>query len=190
MKTDNTYNFYKYRKISLFLIIGFSISQILNLADIDILEIITVNLFLKTGLNFKKIMNIIIFIASLYLLVIDKYIWHPFLGDTVLPCSVINKKPPPDANIFVTIQTTPFKKIVYWASMDKENQYVWDAYGDYQNSGTTTADENGKAILKLKKPSGYLLPNGASLSSHVHYRECPSKNDYTKFMGPVQTIYV
>ena len=49
------------------------------------------------------------------------------------------------------------------------------------------SDDNGVAILTLNKGSGYYLPNGRHLESHVHYREIG--NDYS-MIGPIQTYYL
>jgi len=121
----------------------------------------------------------------------DSTIWTPFLGNAVLPCSVLNKEPPKDANMVHIINTEPGRKIVYWASLEGQNdKIVWDAYGDYSNSGVVTADEHGKANLKLKVPSSYLLPNGSKLSPHIHYRECPGFDDKEGMMGELKTIMI
>lgn len=138
----------------------------------------------------KDKVKILLFVAGVFVLS-DRSTWLPFLENAVLPCAVINKEPPTDATLEIEIKTNPNKKIVYWASnpSDKELE-VWDAYGDYSNSGTTNSNQEGIAICKIRPPSGYNLPNGSNLSPHLHYRECPDKTDAEGMMGPVKTIFL
>jgi len=181
-----TYYYYKFRKIGLFLIFLGALNYGGNILGFDLLEIWS-NRF---PFKIKKYLYILISLSAIILLM-DKSIWIPFLDNTVLPCSLINKLPPKDATLEIKVKTTPFKKIAYWASNPSDTLLdVWNAYGDYSNAGTTTADENGIALCKIRPPTGYILPNGSSMLSHLHYRECPSKEDAEGMMGGVKTVFI
>lgn len=186
MELSNKYNFYRLRKLSLYLVILGGINYGTKLFNIDLLEF----LGNKVGVN-KNIIYVLITIAVIFILFVDTNLWTPFLGNVVLPCAVINKSPPNNSNTFVTIKTKPFKKIVYWASLENtNNKIVWESYGDYSNSGVVSADKNGKAVLKFRKPSSYTLPDDSKLSPHVHYRECPDADDAEAMLGPLKTVYL
>jgi uncharacterized membrane protein YuzA (DUF378 family) len=105
----------------------------------------------------------------------DAYL--PFLGPTVFPCAALEDKVPDQADTEVEIYTRPGSKVLYWgsepASEHLKGMKSWrEAYGAYENSGVATADETGKAILRLRKPQPYKVPMKGRLESHVHYRIC------------------
>lgn len=191
MKSLAKYNFYKLRKICLYLILLGSLNCGTKLFNVDLVKMLGEFIRRNTGYNASNLINILIAISVIYLYFTEKNLFTPFLGDAVLPCSVINKEPPKDADFEKVIQTEPNKKIVYWASLkNKDNLMVWDAYGDYSNSGVVFSDDNGKAVLKLNKPSSYVLPSGNSLSKHIHYRVCPNNEDAEGMMSELKTIYL
>jgi hypothetical protein len=178
------YYFYKLRKIALLLVVFGALNYTLSKFGYDFVDMIGFFTFMK-----RDYAEILMFVAGIFVLS-DRSTWLPFLENTVLPCAVINKEPPKDATLEVVIQTTPNKKIVYWAANPTDEELeVWDAYGDYSNSGVTVSDKDGKAVCKIRHPSGYKLPNGSSLSPHIHYRECPSMTDAEGMMGPVRTVF-
>ena len=180
---NNNLFYYQIRKISLFIIVLSSLNYILTDLGYNFID------FFGFFIN-KSYLNIILFTAGVIILS-DRNTWLPFLEESILPCSVINKQPPTDATLDITIKTTPNTKIVYWASNPSNIELDVDkAYGDFSNSGTTISDENGNAICKIRPPSGYKLPNGSSLSPHLHYRECPTQNDINGMLGAVKTIYI
>lgn len=191
MKNFDKYYYYKLRKLCLNLVFLGALNSGTRLFNIDLVRMF--GLFIKnnTGYNLSNVINAIITIAAIYILIVDKNIWTPFLGDVILPCSLINKEPPKNYNIIKVIQTTPNTKIMYWASLEnKHGQQVWNAYGDYSNSGVVYSDEHGKAVLKLREPSEYIIPTGDKLSKHLHYRECPSKDKAESMLSPLKTIYL
>ena len=191
MKNLNKYYSYKLRKICLVLILLGAFNSGTKLFNIDLVAFLGSVVKNNTGYNLTNVLNALIAISVIYILITDRNIWTPFLGDAVLPCSVINKEPPKNANVIKVIQTKPNKKIVYWASLENKNgEKVWDAYGDYSNSGVVYADEHGKAVLKFREPSEYIIPTGDKLSKHIHYRECPSKNDSEGMLSPLKSIYL
>lgn len=108
-------------------------------------------------------------------LVFRRNIYLPFLGETVYPCDNLSEKTPDDAELSVTVTGIPSgSKIVYWAAEPSTGIVgnPWDAYGKYENSGVATADNNGTAQLRIRKPTGYKVPSGRELNPHVHYRFC------------------
>lgn len=189
MKLTSKYYKFKLRKICLFLVILGSLNYGLDLLGLNLIDMVSRTFYF--GYNINNVLKMLITIASLYLLLTEKNLFKPFLGEAVLPCSVINKTPPVDADASITINTKPHQKIVYWAATsNNDNDIVWDAYGDYSNSGVVFADENGKAVLKFRKPKGYVLPNNSKLSPHIHYRECPFVEDAEGMMGPLKTVFL
>lgn len=186
-----TYKYYKFklRKICLFLVILGSLNYGIDLLGLNLINMVSQSLYF--GYNINDVIKMLITIATLYLLFTEKYLFKPFLGESVLPSSVINKKPPKEADTTKIIKTRPYQKIVYWAANNNnDDNLVWKAYGDYSNSGVVFADKNGKAELKFKKPKGYILPNKNKLSPHIHYRECPFIEDAEGMMGPLKTVFL
>lgn len=189
-KLGETYYYYKFRKIGLFLVFLGALNwggEILGFNFLDAWSQVIQN---RTGFNIRSYLYLLISLCAI-ILYMDKSVWTPFLDNAVLPCPLINKEPPKDASMEIKVKTKPNKKIAYWASNTNDELInVWDAYGDYSNSGVVTADKKGIAICKIRKPSGYLLPNGSSLSPHLHYRECPDLDDAEGMMGDVKTIFL
>ena len=146
--------------------------------------------------TFKNFIYILIGISSI-LLAINRNTYLPFLGETVYPCYALKDKIP--ANLLTENSTTvkvnvpPFAKVVYWAA-DPENETMkvakdpWVAYAYYENSGISTADKNGIALLLLNKPIEYEVGNiyRKKLNRHVHYRYCSSPG----MLSEVKTAYI
>ena len=119
---------------------------------------------------FDKLMYFAIAYAALEL-ALDKHIWLPFLGDSVLPDQLVPLKNNLNYNHEVVIKAPPGSKVAYWAANAHiETPYVFDAYGNYENSGVVMANENGEATLRVIKGSGYITPSGRYIQPHVHYR--------------------
>ena len=119
----------------------------------------------------------------------DTYL--PFLGPSVIPCSVLSPIVPDDADFEVNIQTNPGNKVLYWASEPKNDDLHkindWkQAYLQYKNAGVAIANEQGVAILQVRKPQSYTLPIKGELQPHIHYRICRDDG----FIGRVETVEV
>ena len=119
----------------------------------------------------------------------DTYL--PFLGETLVPCSVLSEKTPDGANLTKEIIVNPGAKVLFWAAEpanEKFNQLNdWrKAYLEYANAGVTTADASGRATLRVRKPQPYSVPSKGRLESHIHYRVCGENG----FLGRVQTVFV
>lgn len=119
----------------------------------------------------------------------DTYL--PFLGQAIIPCSVLETKEPENADFELKIKTRPGVKVLYWAAEpeNKELQTIQNyrqAYLEYRNAGVAIADDTGLAILRVRKPQPYTVPVKGELPAHIHYRVCSGDG----FIGPVQTISV
>ena len=154
----------------------------------NLVEILSkfINKTLNTKYPIDKIIYIIISLTAL-LVASNKHFWLPFLGNTVLPSSIVPLKTIANFNKNITIQTTPNTKIVFWAALPRgENPLVTEAYDDYSNSGVVMSDSTGIAILPIIEGSSYIIPNGKKLNRHVHYRAfC----EHSGMLGEVHTVF-
>jgi uncharacterized membrane protein YuzA (DUF378 family) len=116
----------------------------------------------------------------------DTYL--PFLGETVMPCSLLQERIPDHADTQVTVHSlTPGAKVLFWAAEPETAglgriQDWRKAYLEYSNAGVTTADADGRAILRIRKPQSYKVPVKGPLVAHVHWRVCGADG----LLGPVQ----
>lgn len=139
------------------------------------------------GNNVSKLIYFITGIAII-LLAIKKQTWLPFLGDTVIPSTLI----PETKNVgdtTIKIKIKPNTKVAYWSSLPsvEEKPPVDKAYGDYSNAGVSKSDRDGFATLTFNKGTGYIVPSGRYIKPHIHYREL---NTEYSMIGPVKTIYL
>lgn len=119
----------------------------------------------------------------------DTYL--PFLGETVLPCSLLPDRVPPGATKELHITAPPGSKILYWAAepqMESLKQINdWRAaYAKFENAGVTHADSNGYAILKVREPQPYVVPFKGRIEPHVHFRICGDNG----MVGRIKTVFV
>ena len=135
----------------------------------------------------SRILFGIIAVAALYVM-FSRDTYFPFLGTTVLPCSVLAEKTPDGANTTLQVVVEPKAKVVFWAAEPgTDSLYNWqEAYGRFANAGVTTADANGVATLRVRHPQPYTVPLKGTLPPHIHYRVCRDGG----LMDPVQTTYV
>jgi uncharacterized membrane protein YuzA (DUF378 family) len=124
------------------------------------------------------------------LLVFSRDTYLPFLGETVLPCSLLAEQTPEHADTEVTVsQLHPGAKVLFWAAEPRTDGLGrindWrKAYLKFANAGVTTADEAGRAVLRFRNPQAYSVPFKGNLPAHVHWRVCKEGG----MIGPVQTI--
>jgi uncharacterized membrane protein YuzA (DUF378 family) len=117
----------------------------------------------------------------------DTYL--PFLGRTVMPCSVLVDRVPEHADKEVTVNgIDPGAKVLFWATEPATAGLAtiktWQqAYLEYANAGVATADSAGRAVLRVRSPQPYAVPVKGRLEAHVHWRACGDDG----FLGPVQT---
>jgi uncharacterized membrane protein YuzA (DUF378 family) len=138
----------------------------------------------------SRVIFVLVGLAALYVgFSRDTYL--PFLGETLVPCSVLVEKTPDGANVSKEVLVTPGAKVLFWASEPQTEHFEklndWrKAYLEYANAGVTTADATGRATLRVRKPQPYSVPMKGRLESHIHYRVCGSNG----FIGPVKTIFI
>lgn len=121
----------------------------------------------------------------------DRDTYLPFLGPTVVPCSVLKDRTPPGATREVRVTITPGAKVLYWAAEPaseklKEINDWKKAYLEYDNAGVTTANGDGVAVLKVREPQGYKVPIMGSLKPHIHYRVCGEAG----WMERIKTVFL
>lgn len=180
---------YFYYKFKIF-IIAFIILSALNTASAqikyDFIKMIKNYFNLQVDLEFYFYILIGIFAI---IIALDRNTWLPFLGETVLPSILVPLKKI-EGDTVIKVNVTPNTKVAYWAALpnnsNNKDPYVTLAYADYSNSGVVMSDDNGVAILTLNKGSGYYLPSGQHLESHVHYREL---GEEFGMIGPIHTYY-
>ena len=113
----------------------------------------------------------------------------PFLGDTVVPCSLLKEQIPDHADTDVTVgELDPGTKVLFWASEPATDGLAtlkdWQrAYLDFANAGVATVDDSGRVTLRVRKPQPYTVPVMGRLDAHVHWRTCSDGG----LVGPVQT---
>jgi uncharacterized membrane protein YuzA (DUF378 family) len=177
------------RIIAVFFVLIGGINWGLTALDYNIVEKINRMLSDKfhTRLRLDKFVYIVIGLCALGLL-FDRTTWLPFLGESVLPGTLVPLKAY-TGNTQVKVNVSPGAKVAYWSAMPGDNPdiSVRDAYAKYGNSGVVMADEKGIATLSFDKGTDYVVPSGKSITSHVHYREF---TDEYGMMGPIGTVYV
>ncbi len=146
----------------------------------NLIELISKNF----KINITHILYIIIAISGLYM-ALDMTTWLPFLGESILPSTLVPLTQPPNPDTFIKINTIPNTKIAYWASDKKYITDVNEAYNDYKNSGVVVSDNNGDAILSIIKGDDYIVPSNKLIKKHIHYRTLG--NEY-QMMGKIETI--
>ena len=127
--------------------------------------------------------------ASALWLATQRSTYLPFLGETVMPCSLLAERVPEHADTAVELHgQVPGSKVLFWATEPAteglERIKTWQqAYLEYANAGVAVVDAGGHAVLRLRKPQPYTVPVKGRLEAHVHWRVCGDNG----FLGPVQT---
>jgi len=117
----------------------------------------------------------------------DTYL--PFLGETVIPCSVLQEREPEHADTDVRVSgLEPGAKVLFWAAEPATDGLAtikdWQrAYLEFANAGVTRVGADGHAVLRIRKPQPYTVPIMGRIESHVHWRICRDGG----MLGPVQT---
>ena len=139
----------------------------------------------------KVLLSLLVTVCALYL-GFQRSTYLPFLGETVMPCSLLKEQTPESANYEkrVAIQGAG-RKVLFWASepdtehLEKLNDWR-KAYLGFHNAGVTVVGDDNTAILKVRKPQPYTVPVKGRLEAHIHYRVCGDNG----FLGPVQTVFL
>lgn len=101
----------------------------------------------------------------------------PFLGETVMPCSVLPVSTPEGSDTKMNVQVNPGAKVMYWAAEPKNEDLKgiqdWrKAYMGFRNAGVALADAAGNVELAVRTPQAYAVPTKGKLNPHIHYRVC------------------
>ena len=137
-----------------------------------------------------RIIYVIVGVSALAI-AFDRDTYLPFLGPTVVPCSLIPETIPKGADTTIEVMVAPGAKVLYWAAesatdgLKKINDWR-GAYLEYMNAGATKAASDGTASLLVKKPQPYSVPWKGRLEPHVHFRVCGENG----LMGRIQTVYM
>lgn len=123
----------------------------------------------------KRIIYIIIALSTVYIM-LQRKTYLPFLDVSIAPVSrFIKESKQKDVELEIVIDAKGGEKVIYWASNKKDpedksiNDYL-KAYGDYDNSGISNVDKDGKAKLYIKCPQEYYVKYNKILPKHLHYR--------------------
>ncbi len=140
--------------------------------------------------NIQRVIFVLVGFSAL-ILMFNRNFYLPFLGETVLPQSLLNKDNKPNIGTFsIEVKVEPNVRVIYWASeTTKDILPVSAAYGEFLNSGITTSDKNGIAKLVLRKPSSYTVKKGLfkkTLKPHIHYRYSLPNG----LMSEIKTVYI
>ena len=94
----------------------------------------------RTRLRLDKFIYIVVGLCALGLF-FDRTMWLPFLGESVLPGTLVPLKAH-SGNTQVKVQVSPGAKVAYWSAMpgDDAEIDVRYAYAKFGNSGVVMAD--------------------------------------------------
>lgn len=175
--------------IFILILIIASINWSLSINNYNLVEIL--NTYINNTFNINvPINNYIYYIIAIIAILVafNRDIWLPFLGETVLPSSLIPLSTPNNYNKVLTIQADPNSKIIYWSSLPDENNKIPDvsiAYKDYSNCGCVMSNDKGEALLSIVEGTSYKVPIKNEIKKHVHYRVFNESGILSK----VYTIY-
>jgi hypothetical protein len=128
-------------------------------------------------LGFRKVapgfwVTILGTVGALFLLM-QKTTYLPFLGETILPPSVLKLAAPTEATFDVTVKVPGrATHVIYWAAGPATTiiPNPTDAYAGFTNAGVVPVI-NGTATLPVMCPAAYKVPmKSTPLDKHVHYR--------------------
>ncbi len=160
----------------------------LNWGLVGTLNVNLVQLLFSNGIIARTIYIAVAIAAISLMFHRDTYL--PFLGKTVMPCSILSDKIPTGASETVIVHVRPNAKVLYWATESStaglEKVQSWKKAYTYENAGVCTADKKGVAVLKVRKPQAYTVPYKGLLAPHVHYRECTNG----AWLNKVKTAFV
>ena len=156
-----------------------------------IVGVMNVNLLERmVGTRISTVLYVLVGLSALYVM-FDRDTYLPFLGPSLVPCSVLQVREPPGATKEVQVIIAPNTKVLYWAAepasdgLKSLNSWM-DAYKQYDNAGVAISNANGVAHLKVRDPQQYKVPFAGKLESHIHYRVCGESG----FMGRVETTFL
>lgn len=133
---------------------------------------------------------------SIYMVAFERNFYLPFLGYSAYPCASLAEKTPLNPDVKVTVKVPPHVNVIYWASeptsiVQEPVEDPWQAYALYENAGVSKSDKNGVAVLQVRRPVTYNVPNMGvfgkkTLKQHIHYRYC----ELPGMLSEVKTIFI
>jgi uncharacterized membrane protein YuzA (DUF378 family) len=183
---NETHHYYKKQLFAfamLFLVIGGINWGIMSVTGTNLVKYLT-------GKN-TLVANAIFLLVGLSALFIgfarDSYL--PFLGPSVMPCSLLKVQTPEGADFEKRFLVKPGVKVLYWAAepnnSDLQTITNWQhAYLAFRNAGVAVSDDDGYVKLRVRKPQPYTVPTKGEIHPHIHFRVCMNNG----FIGPVETV--
>jgi uncharacterized membrane protein YuzA (DUF378 family) len=177
----------KIHQILMFLVVIGALNWGATAFKFNLVKMLNSSITSAFGKNYKidKIIYVVIGIAALFVL-FNRNTWLPFLGETVLPGSLIPLKQT-KGDTSVVVHVKPNSRVAYWSSLPSNTvPDVTTAYGDYSNAGVVMSDANGNATLVINKGSSYIVPSGMEIPKHIHYRLL---DETWGMIGPIKTVF-
>ena len=142
------------------------------------------------GPKYAKGVYVAVGVAAVFVMFTRDF-YLPFLGETVMPCSLLQEQTPDKADTQVEVKAPAGAKLLYWAAepstKDLEKLNSWKkAYLEYKNAGVTVADKHGVATLRVRNPQPYAVPFKGRLEPHVHFRICGDNG----FLSEIRTVFL
>lgn len=166
------------------LVVGAALNlSLIGLADFNVIEWIGDHTFEHVETTLYTLVGL-----SALALMLGRDYYLPYLGGSAFPCGSLAQKVPTNAVLDVTVKVKPNANVIFW-SAEENDRVVKDpilAYAEYSNAGVVRSDQNGLAVLRVRKPAAYKIPSGKVLTPHIHYRTC----DTDGMLGRVTTVYV
>ena len=172
---EKTFEVYLHMICVILLIIGGLNWGSIGLFNVNLVKLINQNTF--NSELFESSIYITVGLASIYLAK-NRNFYLPFLGNTVMPISVLKNISNPKANISLTVDAPNADMVMFWAAepltdgeIDGE-KFAYEAYDKFSNAGIAEVI-GGKATLKIACPQSYWVKKWGikkTLPKHIHYR--------------------
>jgi uncharacterized membrane protein YuzA (DUF378 family) len=172
---EKTFEIYLYMVCVILLIIGGLNWGLIGAFNFNLVQLI--NNYTFNSPIFENAIYITVGLASLYLST-KRNFYLPFLGDMVLPPSLLKDINNKEANISTIVDAPNADMVIYWAAEKLPEgeidgaKFAYDAYDKYTNSGVSQV-VSGKALLKVSCPQTYWVNKWGikkTLPKHLHYR--------------------
>ena len=156
---------------------------VIGIANVNVLEMLF-------GRSMARVLYVLVGLAALSV-AFNRDTYLPFLGETVMPCSIIPEQIPKGADTSLTVNVTPGATVLYWAAEPETEglKKVADwrkAYLKFMNAGVVKANANGVAVLLMRAPQPYKVPWKGRLEPHVHFRVCGGDG----ILARIKTVFV
>lgn len=144
---------------------------------------------MRSGL--ARAIFILVGLAAAYVM-FDRDLYLPFLGETVIPNGALPEKTPERWSQKAVVDVPANTKVIFWAAEPAGEGEMGavkgpaEAYGAYENAGTTISSAEGKAELRVRAPQSYRVPVRGVLEPHIHYRIYTSDG----MLGRVKTVFL